>query len=69
MVIAIDDPALEFAINNQAELFRNAPIVFCGINNYTSSILKGRSDVTGIAESLDIAATIEVMLRLHPAAR
>jgi PAS domain S-box-containing protein len=69
VVIAMDNPALEFAINNQAELFRNAPIVFCGINNYTSSLLKGRSDVTGIAESLDIAGTIGVMLRLHPATR
>ncbi|MBU3931830.1 MAG: PAS domain S-box protein, partial [Proteobacteria bacterium] len=67
VVIAMDNPALEFAIDNQAELFGNAPIVFCGINNYTSSLLKGRSDVTGIAESLDIAGTIEVMLRLHPA--
>ena len=35
VVIAIDNPALEFATDNQAELFRNAPIVFCGINHYT----------------------------------
>jgi two-component system cell cycle sensor histidine kinase/response regulator CckA len=69
VVIAMDDPALEFAINNRAGLFRNAPIVFCGINNYTPSLLKERSDVTGIAESIDLAETIEVMLRLHPAAR
>ena len=67
VVIAMDNSVLEFAIDNQAELFRNAPIVFCGINNYTPSLLKGRPDVTGIAESIDIAGTIEVMLRLHPA--
>jgi hypothetical protein len=67
VVIAMDNPALEFAIDNQAELFGNAPIVFCGINNYTPSLLKGRTDVTGIVESIDLAGTIEVMLRLHPA--
>jgi len=67
MIIAMDNPALEFAIDNQAELFRNAPIVFCGINNYSPSLLNGRSDVTGISEAIDIAGTIEVMLRLHPA--
>ncbi|MBU2262261.1 MAG: PAS domain S-box protein [Proteobacteria bacterium] len=67
VVIAMDNPALEFAIDNQAELFGNAPIVFCGINNYTPSLLKGRSNVTGIVEAIDIAGTIEVMLRLHPA--
>jgi PAS domain S-box-containing protein len=69
VVIAMDNPALEFAVGNQAELFGNAPIVFCGINNYTPSLLKGRSEVTGILEAIDIAGTIEVMLRLHPAAR
>jgi PAS domain S-box-containing protein len=67
VVIAMDNPALEFAIDNKAELFGNAPIVFCGINNYTPSLLKGRSDVTGIIEAIDPAGTIEVMLRLHPA--
>jgi PAS domain S-box-containing protein len=69
VVIAMDNSALEFAIDNQAELFRNAPIVFCGINNYKPSMLKGRADVAGIAEAIEIAATIEVMLRLHPDAR
>ncbi|MEK7244207.1 MAG: histidine kinase, partial [Thermodesulfobacteriota bacterium] len=68
-VIAMDNPALEFAIDNQAELFGNAPIVFCGINNYTPSLLKGRSDVTGILEASDLAGTIEIILRLHPATR
>src|SRR4030042_6596624 len=33
VVIAMDNPALDFAIDNQAGLFRNAPIVFWGINN------------------------------------
>jgi PAS domain S-box-containing protein len=69
VVIAMDNPALEFAINNQTELFRNAPIVFCGINDYKPSLLKGHPDVTGIAEFLDIPGTIEAMLLLHPAAR
>ncbi|MFH1934041.1 MAG: PAS domain S-box protein [Pseudomonadota bacterium] len=69
VVIAMDNPALEFATDNQAELFGNAPIVFCGINNYTPSLLKGRSDVTGIVEAIDLVGTIEVMLRLHPATR
>jgi two-component system sensor histidine kinase/response regulator len=67
VVIAMDNGALDFAIDNQAELFWNAPIVFCGISNYNSSLLKGHTEVTGIIEAIDIAGTIEVMLRLHPA--
>jgi|GEM_PF-528563 len=69
LVIAMDNPALEFAIDNQADLFGNAPLVFCGINNYEPSLLKGRANVTGTAEDIDVAGTIELMLRLHPAAR
>ena len=63
LVIAMDNSALEFAIDNQKKLFGNAPIVFCGVNNYTPSLLKGRSEVTGIVEAIDLAGTIEVMLR------
>jgi len=69
VVIAMDNPVLEFAIDNQSELFGNAPIVFCGINNYRPSMLKGHTNVTGIAETLDQAGTIELMLRLHPKSR
>jgi PAS domain S-box-containing protein len=69
VIVAIDNPALEFAIDNQVALFKNAPIVFCGINNYTPSLLKGHTNVTGIVEAVDIAGTIEVMLHLHPDAR
>ena len=69
VVIAMDNSALEFAMDNQSELFRNAPIVFCGINNYTPSMLKGHTNVTGIAEALDQAGTIDLMLRLHPKTR
>jgi PAS domain S-box-containing protein len=69
VIIAMDNPALDFAIDNQAVLFGNAPIVFCGINNFKPALLKGRADVTGIVEAIDIAGTIEVMLRLHPATR
>ncbi|MBW2557900.1 MAG: PAS domain S-box protein [Deltaproteobacteria bacterium] len=55
VVIAMDDPALEFAIDNQEKLFGNAPIVFCGINHYTPAMLKGRSEVTGIVEAIGLS--------------
>jgi len=37
VVIAMDNPALEFAMVNQAELFGNAPIVFCGMKDPAAS--------------------------------
>ena len=41
VVISMDDSALEFAIDKQGKLFGNAPIVFCGINDYTATLLRG----------------------------
>ena len=69
LVIAMDDPALEFVLNNRTKLFENIPIVFCGINNFTPAMLVGHSNVTGIAENIDIGGTIEAMLGLHPDCR
>jgi PAS domain S-box-containing protein len=69
LVIAMDNPALEFALKNRSRLFEHPPILFCGINDFTPAMLHGHSNVTGRAENTDIGGTIDVMLRLHPAAR
>ncbi len=69
LIMTIDTPALEFALENQNNLFQGAPIVFCGVNNFTPYMLRGHSEVTGVAENLDPAGTIEVMLKLHPKTR
>jgi PAS domain S-box-containing protein len=68
-VIAMDNAALEYVLDNQEDLFHKAPIVFCGINNYQPSMLRGHSNVTGIAENIDQTGTIEAMLKIHPEAR
>lgn len=69
LVVLCDDPALEFARRHRDELWPSVPVVFCGINGYTPEKLAGLEDATGVAESLDIAGTLEAALRLCPAAR
>ena len=32
IIIATDDAALQFALENRAEIFSDAPVVFCGVN-------------------------------------
>ena len=65
-VISTDDDAYAFYLRNRA-LFRGAPLVFCGVNYFQESQLKGREDlVTGVIEAFDIPATLETALRLHP---
>ena len=69
LVITMDNPALEFVMKNQTKFFGDSPVVFCGINDFSPAMLDGYPNVTGRAENIDIRSTIEVMLRLHPAAR
>lgn len=69
LVIAADNPALEFALKYRPQLFPRAAIVFCGINGYDLRMIEGRESVTGIAEVLDSDHTLELALAFHPGTR
>ncbi len=69
IIITLDDPALQFAFKYRARLGATTPIVFGGINHYTAETRRGQSNVTGIAESNDIAGTLDFLLQLQPATR
>lgn len=67
LVITVDDNALNFAINNQAEMFPDIPIVFWGINNVEFGIEQNkRPGVTGIVEDVSMRDNLELMLKLFP---
>jgi signal transduction histidine kinase len=69
VVIAADNPALQFALKYRPQLFPRAAVIFCGINGFDPNMIEGRENVTGVAELLDADATLEIALRLHPATR
>ena len=69
VIIAMDNAALEFASKYRQRISPGTPLVFCGINGYEPSLIAGQSSVTGVAEQLDSAGTLELALRLHPAVR
>lgn len=69
IVIASDNNAFDFLLNNRGLLFPNVPIVFCSINNYSDSLLTNQSEITGVAEDFDFEGTIDLALRLHPETR
>lgn len=66
MVIACDNPALEFILENRKELAPEASVVFCGVNGYNPGMIADADRITGIAENLDIEGTLEVALSLRP---
>jgi signal transduction histidine kinase/ActR/RegA family two-component response regulator len=69
VVIVTDNPALQFALRYRRELFPSSAIVFCGINGFTGTMIAGQRNITGTAELLDGAGTLELALRLHPQTR
>ena len=68
VIITTDDAALKFALDNRKEIFSDAPIVFCGVNNYgVNEMLKeGITNVTGVIQELDVAGTIKIAKKLYP---
>jgi PAS domain S-box-containing protein len=66
LVIVSDNNALEFLLHRRQQLLPGVPIVFCGINNFNDSMLKGHRNITGVAEDFDLKSTIELALKLHP---
>lgn len=66
-IITTDDVALQFALDNREELFTNAPVVFCGVNqDGVENLTEGYNDVTGVIEVIDPTKTIEIALDINP---
>ncbi|WP_158247131.1 ABC transporter substrate binding protein [Geothermobacter hydrogeniphilus] len=66
VIITSDDNALSFALRYREQLFPDAPIVFCGVNNLGSRHLEKESAITGVAEEVDILGTLRLALKLFP---
>lgn len=66
VMICSDDHALDFLLGVGKDFLPNVPIVFCGINDYDPAMRTRGRDITGVVESIDIAATLDVAMRLHP---
>jgi signal transduction histidine kinase/ABC-type uncharacterized transport system substrate-binding protein len=67
LVITTDDIALEFALANRAELFSDAPVVFCGVNeNGAKGLLEGKSRVTGVIQEINPGETIQAAMAINP---
>jgi PAS domain S-box-containing protein len=66
LVLVEQYPALQFALEHRDELFPHVPIVFFDIEGDWLTGQTLPSDVTGVTSPLNIPATINLALRLHP---
>lgn len=65
VVIAADNYAFEFVLNNHKKIFNSSPIVFCGIENFKDEMIPNelKKSVTGVIEYKEIEKNIELINR------
>lgn len=69
LIVTFDNPAFDFALKYRAQLGRDIPIVFGGVNRFTPDMIAGQHKITGVAEESDYHGTFELIARLQPATR
>lgn len=69
LIVTTDNDALDFVLKYRDSIFRGAPVVFCGVNDFKPEQLLGQKGVTGLAENPSFAETMRTALGLHPDTR
>lgn len=69
LIIISDNNAFDFMIKYHEYLFKDVPVVFCGINNFDKVLLHEndmKDIMTGVAEEVNVEKNIELISKLHP---
>lgn len=67
LIIAALSSALDFSTKYRAEIFPNVPLVICAIDRKEVEARELAADIVGSPMTMDLAASLELALRLHPA--
>ncbi len=66
VIIISDNDALEYMNLYHKTIYKNTPLVFCGINGFTKNLTQKLINTTGIAEIYDIVEDIKAIKQIHP---
>ncbi len=69
LIIAITEPALDFALRHRDELFPSAALLFGAVDERALRARDLGANVTGVFSPLDARKTLEAALTLHPGTR
>lgn len=69
LILLSDNDALRIMLKYRDRIAPNVPIVFCGVNNFSHSMIAGQTEVTGIAETPSCDRTLELVRILKPKVR
>ena len=69
LIIVSDNNAFDFVIKYHEYLFKDLPVLFCGINNFDKALLDENNMkryMTGVVEQVDLEKNFELISKLHP---
>ncbi|MFO7887756.1 MAG: ABC transporter substrate binding protein [Eubacteriales bacterium] len=66
LIITTDDDAFNFIRLNQRTVFKDTPVLFCGVNYFEESNINKIENITGVVESYDLRGTIDLALEMNP---
>lgn len=69
IIIVADDAAFNFALELEPNLFHDVPVVFTGVDNFSTERIKNIRSFTGIEVKASVEETVQLALRLSPEAR
>jgi signal transduction histidine kinase/ActR/RegA family two-component response regulator len=64
VIIAADDPALKFLLDNP-DLLPSVPVVYCGVSNDALAARVPRARFTGVREVMGVAPFLDLAISLH----
>jgi len=69
LILVSDNNAFDFVIRYHEHLFKDLPVLFCGINNFDKVFLyenNMKEYMTGVVEQVDIEKNFNLILDIHP---
>jgi len=66
VIICANDGAFQFALRYRKALFGTAPLVFCGVNDFSPEYMGSLVNATGVNEAVSLRETMELALMLRP---
>ena len=65
VIVAADDPALQFLLDHAPDLLSSVPVVYCGVSNEALAARAPRARFTGVREVMTITPFLDLTISLH----
>jgi len=65
-IVVSDNNAFDFILQFRDRLFPGVPVIFCGINDFSPSLIRDQVNITGVTEDFDVKTNLRMALRFHP---